>query len=70
MGAQKLNLFYEEKELDCSYGLEGVARFRLNIFLDRGESILCNESLKHNIPNFSQIGLPDSVQQLFKGQEV
>ena len=36
LGAEKLKLFFEEKELDCSYGLEGVARFRLNIFLDRG----------------------------------
>ena len=32
LGAEKLKVFFEEKELDCSYGLEGVARFRLNIF--------------------------------------
>ena len=32
LGEEKLKIFFDEKELDCSYGLEGVARFRLNVF--------------------------------------
>ena len=35
LGKDKLSKAKNEKELDCSYGLEGVARFRLNIFYDR-----------------------------------
>ncbi len=64
LGEQKMNLFRKEKELDCSYGLEGVARFRLNIFYDRGHVSCVMRALSTNIPSFSDIGLPDSVQQL------
>ncbi len=60
----KLELFESEKELDCSYGLEGIARFRLNVFMDRGKISCVMRALNTNIPDFSGIGLPDSVQQL------
>ena len=60
----KLDVFDNEKELDCSYGLEGVARFRLNVFMDRGKLSCVMRALNTNIPDFSGIGLPDSVQQL------
>ena len=66
LGEAKIKSFYNEKELDCSYGLEGVARFRLNIFYDRGKVSCVMRALSTNIPSFSQIGLPDSVQQLLQ----
>ena len=64
LGQQKLANFDREKELDCSYGLQGIARFRINIFLDRGKISCVMRALSTNIPSFSKIGLPDSVQQL------
>lgn len=64
LGIHKIQTFDSEKELDCSYGLEGVARFRLNIFLDRGRISCVMRALSTNIPSFSAIGLPESVQQL------
>ena len=64
LGEQKLLTFDEEKELDCSYGLPEIARFRINIFLDRGKISCVMRALSTNIPSFSKIGLPDSVQQL------
>ena len=64
LGQEKLSIVKNEKELDCSYGLEGVARFRLNIFYDRGHISCVMRALSTNIPSFSVIGLPDSVQQL------
>ena len=66
LGEAKIKSLYNEKELDCSYGLEGVARFRLNIFYDRGKVSCVMRALSTNIPSFSQIGLPDSVQQLLQ----
>ena len=66
LGEEKLKIFFDEKELDCSYGLEGVARFRLNVFFDRGKVSCVMRALNTNIPTFSQIGLPDSVQQLLQ----
>ena len=64
LGSQKLAKFEKEKELDCSYGLEGIARFRINIFLDRGNISCVMRALNTEIPSFSKIGIPDSVQQL------
>ena len=66
LGEEKLKVFFNEKELDCSYGLPGVARFRLNIFFDRGKVSCVMRALNTDIPSFSQIGLPDSVQQLLQ----
>ncbi|MBO8229882.1 type IV pili twitching motility protein PilT [Prochlorococcus marinus str. MU1404] len=66
LGEDKIRSFYNEKELDCSYGLEGIARFRLNIFFDRGKISCVMRALSTKIPSFSQIGLPDSVQQLLQ----
>ncbi len=64
LGEKKLRIFDEEKELDCSYSLENTARFRINIFLDRG-SISCSmRALGTKIPSFAQLGLPDNVHQL------
>ena len=64
LGAKKLEYFDKNKELDCSYGLEGIARFRMNIFLDRGKISCVMRALNTVIPSFSKIGIPDSVQQL------
>ena len=64
LGLEKLAKFDKEKELDCSYGLEGIARFRMNIFIDRGKISCVMRALNTDIPSFSKIGLPDSVQQL------
>ena len=64
LGSNKLAIFEKNKELDCSYGLEGIARFRINIFLDRGKISCVMRALNTVIPSFSTIGIPDSVQQL------
>ena len=64
IGSDKISKFNIEKELDCSFGLEGIARFRINIFLDRGKISCVMRALNTDIPTFSKIGLPDSVQQL------
>ena len=64
LGSERIKKFDKEKEMDCSYGLEGIARFRINIFRDRGKISCVMRALNTVIPSFSKIGLPDSVQQL------
>ena len=64
LGKEKIQRFNNEKELDCSYGLDGIARFRMNIFFDRGKISCVMRALNTEIPSFAKIGLPDSVQQL------
>lgn len=51
-------------ELDCSYGVKGLARFRVNVYKERGCYAACLRALSSKIPNFDQLGLPDIVKQM------
>ena len=51
-------------ELDCSYGVKGLARFRVNVYKERGCYAACLRALSTKIPNFEQLGLPDIVREM------
>jgi twitching motility protein PilT len=53
-------------ELDCSYGVKGLARFRVNVYRERGCYAACLRALSSKIPNFEQLGLPDVVRDITK----
>jgi len=50
-------------ELDCSYGLRGVARFRVNVYRQRGSYAACLRALGDSIPNLSALGLPPVIEE-------
>ena len=64
LGSERMKKYRENKELDCSYSIENVARFRLNLFVERGRLSCVMRALSTKIPGFSDIGIPSSVQQL------
>jgi twitching motility protein PilT len=51
-------------ELDCSYGVKGLARFRVNVYKERGSYAACLRALSSKIPNFDKLGLPDVVREM------
>ncbi|NEO71123.1 type IV pilus twitching motility protein PilT [Moorena sp. SIO3H5] len=51
-------------ELDCSYGVKGLARFRVNVYKERGCYAACLRALSSKIPNFDKLGLPDVVRSM------
>jgi twitching motility protein PilT len=51
-------------ELDCSYGVRGLARFRVNVYKDRGTYAACLRALSSKIPGFDQLGLPNVVREM------
>jgi len=51
-------------ELDCSYGVRGLARFRVNVYKDRGTYAACLRALSSKIPNFEKLGLPNVVREM------
>jgi twitching motility protein PilT len=51
-------------ELDCSYGVRGLARFRVNVYKDRGTYAACLRALSTKIPSFDKLGLPDVVREM------
>ncbi|MEB3242230.1 MAG: type IV pilus twitching motility protein PilT [Cyanobacteriota bacterium] len=50
-------------ELDCSYGLRGVARFRVNVYRQRGTYAACLRALGDTIPSLTSLGLPPVVEE-------
>jgi twitching motility protein PilT len=50
-------------ELDCSYGLRGVARFRVNVYRQRGTYAACLRALGDSIPALVNLGLPPVVEE-------
>src|SRR5438876_11489761 len=56
--------FEENLELDFSFGLKGLARFRANLFNQRGAVGAVFRAIPYEIKAFEQLGLPAIIQQL------
>src|SRR5258707_543999 len=62
-GSQK-HRFEESLELDFSFGLKGLARFRANVFNQRGATAAVFRLIPFEIKSFNQLGLPAVVSKL------
>jgi twitching motility protein PilT len=51
-------------DLDCSYGLKDVARFRVNVYRQRGTYAACLRALGNEIPALAKLGMPPVVEQI------
>jgi len=49
---------------DLSYGLTGVARFRVNIFKQRGSCAIVMRVIPDKIPGFEDLNLPEALQEI------
>jgi twitching motility protein PilT len=56
--------FEEEHELDFSIGIPGVSRFRVNVFMQRGNVAGVFRAIGENIPAVDDLGLSDTIRQL------
>jgi twitching motility protein PilT len=56
--------FEEEKELDLSFGVKGLSRFRANAFIQRGAVAVAIRTIPYTILSFDQLGLPKVVSDL------
>jgi len=56
--------FEEDNELDCSFGVKGIARFRANIFVQRGAVAAAFRLIPHGIPSFDELKLPSVVRTI------
>ena len=63
--AQK-HRFEEESELDLSFGVKGLSRFRANFFLQRGAVAAALRTIPFKILTFQELGLPPIVIDLTK----
>jgi twitching motility protein PilT len=61
--AQK-HRFEENLELDLSFGIKGLARFRANLFMQRGAVASAFRRIPYEILGFRELGLPPVVEAL------
>src|SRR3954468_8937554 len=60
----KLDEFTEENEVDFSFGVSGLSRFRVNAFRQRGVISLVCRAIPHEIRSIEQLGLPEVISQI------
>jgi twitching motility protein PilT len=49
---------------DLSYAIPGIARFRVNVFRQRGTCAIVMRLIPVRIPSFSDLGLPEALAQI------
>ena len=60
----KLTELAEEFEVDFSYSISGVARYRINAFRQRGTLSLVARAIPHKIRTVSELMLPEVITEL------
>ena len=63
--AQK-HKYEENNELDLSFGVKGLSRFRANVFMQRGAVAGAFRTIPFEIRGFKELGLPEIVSELVK----
>lgn len=58
--------FEETQELDLSFGVKGLARFRCNLFVQRGATGGAFRLIPYDMPPLETLGLPPVVAELTK----
>ena len=56
--------FEEDKELDLSFGIRGLSRFRANIFVQKGAVAGAFRTIPYRIPSMQDLGLPPVTSEL------
>jgi len=63
---QAINALREQGSCDISYGLPGLARFRVNVFIQRGSCAVVMRVIPTVIPTFSSLRLPAQLEEVAK----
>jgi len=54
----------EDREVDFSYFIPGIGRFRTNLFQQRGQWVFAMRHVKTNVPSFEQRGLLEQIKKI------
>lgn len=64
MSEKQRQKFEERSELDLSFGIEQLSRFRCNVFMQRGNVAVALRQIPFRIPGFEELGIPKVVVEL------
>jgi len=62
IGEEDFQTLNEQYEMDTSYHIEGVARFRINIFRQLGKIGAVMRAIPLDVPTIEEMGLPDKLK--------
>ena len=66
-GTERLrNEFAATGSCDCSYAIEDLARFRVNIFRQNGRHSIVMRKLQSEVPSLDKLGLPPIFREIVK----
>jgi twitching motility protein PilT len=63
---QAITTLREHGACDISFGLPGLARFRVNIFIQRGSCAVVMRVIPTNIPDFPSLRMPQNLSEITK----
>jgi twitching motility protein PilT len=63
---QAITTLREQGACDISYGLPGLARFRVNVFIQRGSCAVVMRVIPTAIPDFASLRLPQNLGEVSK----
>lgn len=66
MGEFQKRAFAERGEIDFSFGLTGMGRYRVNVFRQRGTTAAVFRLVGSKVPNPYDLGVPDAVVDLYQ----
>ena len=61
---ERMALFNQNGEMDFSYAIHGLSRFRINAFHQRGAVAIAARTISEKIPSMDQLNLPEVVSSL------
>lgn len=59
---QAISVLREQGSCDVSYGLRGTARFRVNVFIQRGSCAIVMRVIPTEVPSLSSLRLPEQIE--------
>src|SRR5713101_4321876 len=61
---QALDMLQQQGSCDISYSLPGTARFRVNVFVQRGSHAIVMRVIPKTIPSFAELKLPEELARV------
>src|SRR3954447_6546073 len=69
-GSERLRTeFSTTGSCDCSYAIENLARFRVNIYKQNGRHAIVMRKLQSNVPTLDKLGLPPIFGEMIKEKD-
>src|SRR5512136_1125159 len=64
MNQRQKNQYEEENEVDLSYGVPGLGRFRVNVYTQRGTVALAMRAISMGVPTLDALNLPPVLKKI------